>query len=100
MERKHDPFPAERVLLKSAKEAGEEEEKEKKARAKTVKAGEEGSTTRVDCALNNLYDTEAKGRVGRCTYYQDYKRKPATVVKTSWFWRDCKVGLHQECYYD
>ena len=40
MERKHDPFPAERVLLKSGKEAGVEEEKAKKPRAKPVKAGE------------------------------------------------------------
>ena len=100
MERKHDPFPAERVLLKSGKEAGVEEEKAKKPRAQPIKAGEEGSTTRVDCGLNNLYDTECKGRVGRCTYYQDYDRKPASVVKTSWYCRECKVGLHQECYYD
>ena len=83
MERKHDPFPAERVLLKAAKQAGEGEDEEKKARAKPVKAGEEGSTTQVDCALNNLYDMEFKGRVGRCTFYQDYERKPASVVKTS-----------------
>ena len=65
-----------------------------------MKAGEEGSTIRVDCGLNNLYDMEAKGRVGRCTYYQDYDRKPVSVVKTSWYCRKCKVGLHQECYYD
>ena len=100
MERKHDPFPAERAAKNAAKQRDEEEEKEAKKRAKPVKAGEEGSTTRVDCGLNNLYDTEAKGRVGRCTYYQDYDRKPASVVKTSWYCRQCKVGLHQECYYD
>ena len=88
------------MLLKAAKQAGEEEDKEKKARAKPVKAGQERSSTRVDCALNNLYDTEPKGRVGRCTFYQDYKRKPASVVKTSWFCRECQVRLHQECYYD
>ena len=48
MERKQDPFPAEHVLLKAAKQAGKEEDKEKKAWAKPVKAGEEGSSTRVD----------------------------------------------------
>ena len=47
-----------------------------------------------------LYDPEEKGRVGRCTYYQDYNRQPASVVKTSRFCRGCGVGLHQECYYD
>ena len=80
MERKHDPFLAERLELKAAKQSGKVEEKEEKKRAKPVKAGKEGSSTRVDCALNNLYDTEDKGRVGRCTYYQDYDRKPAPVV--------------------
>ena len=69
MERKHDPFSAERLAINAGKQPGEEEEKEAKKRAKPVKAGEEGSTTRVDCGLNNLYDTQAKGRVGRCTYY-------------------------------
>ena len=32
--------------------------------------------------------------------YQDYERKPASVVKTLWFCWECQVSLHQECYYD
>ena len=49
MERKHDPFPAERLAIKAAKQSREEEEKEHNNRAKPVKAGEEGSSIRVDC---------------------------------------------------
>ena len=51
MEGKHDPF--ERVTAKASME-GELVVDEKKKRAKAIKAGEEGSRTRVDCGLNNL----------------------------------------------
>ena len=71
---------------------------EAKGKEDTGRGG--GSRTRVECALNNLYDTEQNGRVGRCTYYQDYDRAPAKVVKTGWMCTECSVGLHQECYYD
>ena len=43
MEQKHDPFPAD-VLLKAAKEVGEEKEKEEKQREKPVKAGRRAPT--------------------------------------------------------
>ena len=52
----------------AAAERGEVVEEEQK-RAKKIKVGKEGYWTRVDCALNNLYDREEEG-VRRCNYIQ------------------------------
>ena len=51
MERKQDPFPQERAAAKQSVVGGEVEEGAKKERAKRIKAGEDGSRTRVECDL-------------------------------------------------
>jgi len=46
-----------------------------KTRKQAVKAGSEGCTGRVGCALNDLYNLERITRTGRCNYYQDFDHK-------------------------
>ena len=50
-------------------------------RKKPVPAGgEEGSKTRVDCALNNLYNLEKVTRSARCNFYQNFGHKESVRV--------------------
>ena len=50
-----------------------------KTRKQAVKAGSEGCSGRVGCALNDLYNLERHTRTGRCDYYQDFGHKANTV---------------------
>ena len=63
-----------------------------------MKAGSEGCTTRVGCALNDLYNLERHTRTGRCDYYQDFGHKANTVRVGVWC-QGCDAGMHRECYF-
>ena len=78
--------------------SGEGEEIAVKTRKQAVKAGSEGCSGRVGCALNNLYNLERLTRTGRCNYYQDFGHKANTVRVGVWCTK-CEVGMHRECYY-
>ena len=71
------------------------EEVPSKQRKQPVKAGSEGATGRVRCALNDLYNLERLtiARTGRCDYYQ------ANTVRVGVWCNKCEVGMHRECYY-
>ena len=98
---RNDPRPQQRAELRAAKQAAVErgEVIEKAPRKKAVPAGEDGCNTRVDCALNNLYNLEKHSRTGKCDYYQDYGHTEAKSVRVVFFCKGCKKGMHPECYY-
>ena len=100
VEFKRDDPHKERERLQAAKKAAVErgEEIAVKTRKQAVKAGSEGSTGRVGCALNDLYNLERFTRTGRCDYYQDFGHKASTVRVGVWC-QGCEVGMHRECYY-
>ena len=68
--KRDDPHKEERERLQALKKAAVErgEEIPVKARKQSVKAGSEGCSARVGCALNDLYNLERITRTGRCNY--------------------------------
>ena len=94
-----DPHKQERAAIQAAKKAAIErgEEIPAKQRKQAVKAGSEGCTGRVGCALNDLYNLERHTRTGRCDYYQDFGHKANTVRVGVWC-QGCDAGMHRECY--
>ena len=94
-----DPHKQERAAMQAAKKAAIErgEEVQQKQRKQPVKAGSEGCTTRVGCALNDLYNLERHTRTGRCDYYQDFGHKANTVRVGVWC-QGCDAGMHRECH--
>ena len=98
---RNDPRPQQRAEMRAAKQAAVErgEVLEKQPRKKPVPAGEDGCNTRVDCALNNLYNLERHSRTGRCDFYQDFGHQEARSVRVGYWCKGCKAGMHPECYY-
>ena len=98
--KRDDPHKEERERLQACKKAAVErgEEIPVKPRKQAVKAGSEGCSARVGCALNDLYNLERITRTGRCNYYQDFGHKANTVRVGVWCTK-CEVGMHRECYY-
>ena len=81
--KRDDPHKEERVAIQAAKKAAIErgEEVPQKRRKQPVKAGSEGCTTRMGCALNDLYNLKLEWhtRTGRCDYCQDFGHKANTA---------------------
>jgi len=98
--KREDPHKENRAAIQAAKKAAIErgEEVPVKQRKQPVKAGLEGCTTRVGCALNDLYNynLEWHKRTGRCNYYQDFGHKANTVRVGVWC-QGCEAGMHREC---
>ena len=98
---RNDPRPQQRAEIRAAKQAAVErgEVVEKQPRKKPVPVGEEGCNTRVECALNNMYNMEKHSRTGKCDYYQDFGHAEARSVRVGFWCRGCKKGMHPEYYY-
>ena len=98
--KRDDPHKEERAAIQAAKKAAIKRggEVPQKQRKQPVKAGSEGCTTRVGCALNDLYNLERHTRTGRCDYYQDFGHKENTERVGVWC-QKCEAGMHRECYF-